>query len=419
MTYLKIFVEEVNHMKKFKCRQGYFYSNPRKIFILLMSFLSLSLVTGCGGGGDGNETPGDRQPTTRTMVGQFKDSNAAGVSYVSGGQTGVTDSQGRFTYEEGKTVAFSVGNVPLGETEGKSLITPVDLVEQGSSRSGSVVNTAQFLQGLDQDADPFNGITISQDVQMRAQDWTLDINSDDFDQQLESIKSDLEEEYESFSGFPDETTARNHLESTIRCSYSGAYVGTYGGTDQGNFGILVDASSGSASGIAYSTENGWYIRLTGTRSISYDQNIAFASGNTDQGTEFEGRFSSVDTVEGRWGYRFDPDIGGTFSGKRIGGDQYAVYRATGDWQSDDFNQYGVFTFDINDSGRITGFAHNTAHGISADLSGTLSGTILSATASDGTRITGTLDRETGNLVGRFDDSAGFSGTFKGSGCLLN
>ena len=113
--------------------------------------------------------------------------------------------------------------MPLGETEGKSLITPVDLVEQGSSSSRQVVSTARFLQGLDQDADPSNGITISQDVQMRAQDWELDLNSDDFDQQLESIKSDLEEEYESFSGFPNEITARNHLESTLRCSYSGAY----------------------------------------------------------------------------------------------------------------------------------------------------------------------------------------------------
>lgn len=81
--------------------------------------------------------------------------------------------------------------------------------------------------------------------------------------------------------------------------------------------------------------------------------------------------------------------------------------------------YGVFTFDIDDSDRITGFAYNIAYDISADLSGTLSGTVLSATTSDGTRITGTLDRETGVLRGRFDGSAGFSGTFEGNGCQLN
>ena len=385
---------------------------------VLSFFLVLFFVVGCGGGG-GDETSGDRQPAVQTMEGQFKDSNVAGVSYVSGGQTGVTDSQGKFTYEEGKTVVFSVGNVPLGGTEGKSLITPVDLVEQGSSSSGPVVNTARLLISLDQDADPSNGITISQDIQMRAQDWTLDINSDDFDQQLESIKSDLEEEYGSFYGFPDETTARNHLESTLRCSYSGAYVGTYGGTDQGNFGVLIDARSGIASGAAYSTEYNEFSILTGTRSISYDQNAAFASGNTDQGTEFNGRFTSVNTVQGRWGHPLDSSIGGSFSGERIGGGQYAVYRGTGTWRTDSFDEYGVFTFDINDSGRITGFAYNTAYGVPANLNGSLSGTNISATTSDGTRITGTLDRETGVLRGRFDDLAGFSGTFEGSGCQLN
>lgn len=73
----------------------------------------------------------------------------------------------------------------------------------------------------------------------------------------------------------------------------------------------------------------------------------------------------------------------------------------------------------NDLGRITGFAYNTAYGLSENLNGSLSGTSISATTSDGTRVTGTLDRETGVLRGRFDDSAGFSGTFEGSGCQLN
>lgn len=381
-------------------------------------FVVLLFVVGCGGGG-GSETPSDRQPTARTAVGQFKDANVAGLSYVSGGQSGVTDSEGRFTYEVGETVMFSVGDVTLGETEGKSVVTPVDLVEQGSSSSKPVVNMTRLLTSLDQDADLSNGIAISQDIQTQAEDWTLEINSDDFDQELESIRPDLEEEYESFSDFSDETTARDHLEATIRCSYSGAYVGTYGGTDQGNFGILLDARNGNASGVAYSTEYDEFIILTGTRSISYDQNTAFASGSTDQGTEFEGRFTSVDTVQGRWGHPLDPSIGGSFSGERVGGLQYATYRATGTWRTDSSDQYGVFTFDINDSGRITGFGYNLVYDIRGTLNGSLSGTNISATSSDGTRITGTLNRETGVLRGRFDDSAGFSGTFEGNGCQLN
>jgi len=391
--------------------------------VVLSFFVVLLFVVGCGGGG-GNETPNDRQPTVRTAMGQFKDANVAGLNYVSGGQSGVTDSEGRFTYEVGETVTFSVGGVTLGETEGKSVVTPVDLVERGSSSSEPVLNTVRFLISLDEDNDLSNGINIPEEVRELALQWTfIQILSDslEFEQQLERMRSDLQERFSRYESYeiPGNTTARNHLESTLRCSYSGAYTGTYRGTDQGNFGVLIDARSGSASGIAYSTQYDNYITLTGTRSISYDQNAAFASGDTNEGTEFNGQFTSVNTVQGRWGHPLDSSIGGSFSGRRIGGDQYAVYRGTGTWRTDSFDEYGVFTFDINDSGRITGFAYNIAYDISGNLNGSLSGTNISATTNDGTRIAGTLDRETGVLRGRFDDSAGFSGTFEGSGCRLN
>ena len=391
--------------------------------VILSFFIVLLFVVGCGGGG-GNETSGDRQPTVQTATGQFKDANVAGLSYVSGGQSGVTDSEGRFTYEVGETVMFSVGGVTLGETEGKSVVTPVDLVERGSSSSEPVLNTVRFLMSLDKDSDFSNGINIPEEVRELAQQWTfIQILSDslDFEQQLERMRSDLQERFSRYGSYeiPGNTTARNHLESTLRCSYSGAYIGTYRGTDQGNFGVLVDARSGSATGIAYSTKYSSFITATGRRSISYDQNAAFVTGDTDQGTEFNGQFTSVNTVQGQWEHPLDSSIGGSFSGRRIGGDQYAVYRATGTWRTDSFDEYGAFTFDINDSGRVTGFAYNIAYDISANLNGSLSGTHISATASDGTRITGTLDRETGVLRGRFDDSAGFSGTFEGSGCQLN
>ena len=48
--------------------------------VLFLLFLSFFIVTGCGGGGSGNETPGDRQPTVRTAIGQFKDANVAPTS---------------------------------------------------------------------------------------------------------------------------------------------------------------------------------------------------------------------------------------------------------------------------------------------------------------------------------------------------
>ena len=186
-------------------------------------FVVLFFVVGCGGGG-GNETPSDRHPTARTAVGQFKDANVAGLSYVSGGQSGVTDSEGSFTYEVGESVVFSVGGVTLGETEGKSVVTPVDLVERGSSSSEPVLNTVRFLISLDEDNDLSNGINIPEEVRELALQWTfIQILSDslDFEQQLERMRSDLQERFSRYESYeiPGNATARNHFESTLRCSY--------------------------------------------------------------------------------------------------------------------------------------------------------------------------------------------------------
>lgn len=377
------------------------------------------LAIGCGGGGDNQQ-----QPTTRTAVGQFKDANVAGLSYASGGQSGITDSEGRFTYEVGEPVTFSLGGVALGGAEGKSVVTPIDLIERGSSSSGPVLNIVQFLMSLDEDGDLSNGISIPEEVRRLAQGWAfvqVFSDSSDFEQQLERTRSELRERFSAYGSaeIPGRAHAKSHLESTFRCSYSGAYFGTYQGTDRGNFGILIDANSGTVSGVAYSTEHDEYLTLTGTRSVSYDQNAAFASGNTNQGTEFDGRFTSVDTVEGQWSYRPDPSIGGRFSGQRIGGKQYATYRATGAWRTNGGFDHGVFTFDVDDSGRVTGFAYNIANDTSGSVNGSLSGTVISATTDEGIRIEGTLDRNAGVVRGRFDAPTGESGTFEGSGCQLN
>ncbi len=271
----------------------------------------------------------------------------------------------------------------------------------------------------DQDANPNNGIIISEGVQRRAEDWSLDINSNNFNQELESIRSDLEEEYENFSGFPDGTTARSYLEWTIRCSYSGAYVGTYDGTDRGIAGILVSAKYGDVYGLAYSTVYDRYLTIGGHTSISYDQN-AVASGITSDGTTFEGHFTSVNNVRGTWVYPPDPSLGnGNFSGSRVGGDQYAVYRATGIWSTYGDTQYGVFTFDINGSGRVTGKAYNIPGDVVGELSGSLSGNTISVTVDDGTTAFGTLDQD-GGLTGRFDHpDLQFSGTVTGDWCPLD
>ena len=120
--------------------------------------------TGDGDTGTGDGGTGGGGSSLVVKTGYFVDSAVAGVDFVSGGQTGTTDSAGTFTYEEGKTLSLSVGGVNLGTTNPDENITPVDLVSGGTSESDAVVNLSRFLQTLDDDGDPTNGISIGETV---------------------------------------------------------------------------------------------------------------------------------------------------------------------------------------------------------------------------------------------------------------
>ena len=125
----------------------------------------------------------------------------AGVTYKTATQQGVTGLDGSFQYEEGETVRFSVGDTLLGEVKGKAKVTPFDLADspvltginitwalvgepwdRGDYEGDpfpnlfitdtlvevnpfhTVINIAVFLQSLDHDAAPDNGIEIRQSI---------------------------------------------------------------------------------------------------------------------------------------------------------------------------------------------------------------------------------------------------------------
>jgi hypothetical protein len=292
----------------------------------------------------------------------------------------------------------------------------VDLVSGGSSSATSVQNIVRFLLMLDEDGDSENGISIAASVQETAADWSpVDFSTSDLENDISSIIADATTADGGSHLLPTAATAQNHLEETMRCSYAGAYQGTYTGDDQGVFGIMVDAQTGYASGVAYSDQWDDIFYLTGTTPMSYDQDLDFIVGNTSTGADFQGSFSASDAVSGSWN---DPDEGnsGTFQGSRIGGALNAVYRFTGTFSGDDD---GLFTFDVDAQNNITGVAYSIFDDDLDNLTGTLSGTSLSITTDDGATASGTLDTATGSLYGTWQGTGGDSGTFSGAGCKLN
>ena len=127
------------------CRRGCFLSG---CFALMLGLLA----SGCDDSDDGP-----------VREGAFLDSEVAGLSYRTATLHGVTDLRGVFQYREGEWVDFSVGALELGRAEGRTVVTPRDLTIDGDHQPYHVtVNTCVFLQTLDADRNPRNGIVISE-----------------------------------------------------------------------------------------------------------------------------------------------------------------------------------------------------------------------------------------------------------------
>ncbi|MDM8518089.1 serine hydrolase domain-containing protein [Desulfobacterales bacterium HSG16] len=124
-------------------------------------------ISGCAD--DGKKGENGRDGTSYSSVtdtsvirqGVFLDSAVQGLEYESGDQFGITDEHGTFSYEVGKKVTFRIGNIVLGTAPANPEMTPLDLVTGADTyKNTTVTNMARFLQSLDEDKNPDNGITI-------------------------------------------------------------------------------------------------------------------------------------------------------------------------------------------------------------------------------------------------------------------
>ena len=86
----------------------------------LMLLAAAILLTACGGGG------GSDGDTPAVNTGIFIDAPVQGLNYHTAAYSGTTDSGGSFNYQAGEQITFAIGNVVLGSTVAKSIITPLD-----------------------------------------------------------------------------------------------------------------------------------------------------------------------------------------------------------------------------------------------------------------------------------------------------
>lgn len=151
----------------------------RRLAQCLAVTISVLVLAGCGDGDGPERIPGTPQPK---LVGLLIDAAVEGVEYqTSFGDMGITNAAGEFQYVAGEQVTFRIGDIELGTAPGAPIITPVELTNSVDPTSPAATNMAVFIQSLDADSDPSNGILITEAVRSNAAGMSLDFSSPDFD----------------------------------------------------------------------------------------------------------------------------------------------------------------------------------------------------------------------------------------------
>lgn len=193
-------------------------------------FIGVALIalvlSGCGGGSSGGGSSGDGSTGGDTdggsavssnprPTGVFVDAPVAGLDYTQGEITGVTDEFGAFVYEpDGGPITFSVGPIQIGQAVPDGRITPEDL--SVDAVPVNPVNVARFLQSLDADRDPDNGIDVGAAAEFLgsasflALDFTLSPNA--FDRALDDF---WEQGEFAEQGFGDDPVPREEADSAL------------------------------------------------------------------------------------------------------------------------------------------------------------------------------------------------------------
>jgi len=245
----------------------------------------------------------DPPPAGTAVSGVFRSDTVIGLGYVSGPRwldrqkwrVHLRTGPGHYLFRW----RASIGGVPTAKT----LVTPVDLVAQGTGASNHVLNVVRFLLMLDQDGNANNGIQISAAVTAAAASWApVDFDTTD----LPTALGPLIQQASGADGvshvLPDAATAQAHLRSAFYCMRSGSYYGTFGaghlaGFGRGDFTASV-FPDGSMHSVAYASDTlpGFDVQTNDAVSPLLDG--TFAQSAVSPSVDLQGSFADATYLSG-------------------------------------------------------------------------------------------------------------------------
>jgi hypothetical protein len=371
----------------------------------------------CGSGGDGGGG-GASSNASPTSTGTFVDAPVQGITVQSGNISSVSDLNGLFSYAPGQQATFKIGNVSLGSatvSQQNAVVSPLNLVPlpNQSANDPGVANRLRFIQLLDADQDPANGISIPMTVLQGAQTWPQLV----FDQDTNTFVLPQPiiltlQNAQLPTTLPTANDATTAFTSGLFCALGGFYSGTFTGSDTGPFAIGIDPTNGALKGAGFSQSDQALFALSGNLNADAPHSIAFGAAST--GASFNGTVSATG-ASGTW--QNAPDSG-SYSGSKLvlpAGAAGAIYRGVGfadNAPNGDPGDLGPFVMVINGtvaSGSGFSFADQSIF----PLNGTFDAGTSTVTATDGANLTITAQIVNGSFQGTFNDPVeGVSGILR-------
>lgn len=151
------------------------FTSRKVMLVFTLAALPFLVGSSCAffwSSGSGSSDREDRDNRNNQAVivsnGQFGNPPVAGLAYESESVSGTTGENGEFSFEDGKAVQFSIGDIKLGNPAAPGpAMSVADLVQEESGAAKSEVNIKRLLTSLD--VEPGDAvITIPADVRSTA-----------------------------------------------------------------------------------------------------------------------------------------------------------------------------------------------------------------------------------------------------------
>jgi hypothetical protein len=242
-----------------------------RVLLPLLTIALAGALTSCGD----DSTPQGPDGSTSGLSGHFVDSYVQGLSYASGSTTGSTGANGKFFFEKDTDVSFAVGDIALGTGTPAAIMSPLQLVLGAVGVTNpTVTNLCRFLQTIDNDANPANGIVITSAVVAAAAGQSINFEQDTgsfgSDPNVQSVVSALTTATAAGErALVGVAEAQAQLTSGLR----EAYVGS---NSDYNGDFCVDQQSGQTNGGTWAME----VAADGSVSIGFDGTPTFTATGT-------------------------------------------------------------------------------------------------------------------------------------------